>query len=59
MEISQDDIAEGLTKYNAELVNLECDYPYVDNQYSKILYTLTEENLINFGKNFLCLFFKL
>lgn len=26
MEIKKEDITEGITKFNADLVNLECDY---------------------------------
>ncbi|CAI2372216.1 unnamed protein product [Moneuplotes crassus] len=50
IEVNPSDITEGLTKYNIELVNLECDYPFVDRQYSKILYALTEEDLIEYDQ---------
>ena len=36
----------GLDKFNIELTNLECDLPHVDKQYSKILYKLINEGLI-------------
>eukprot|EP00343_Euplotes_focardii_P002627 CAMPEP_0205805524 /NCGR_PEP_ID=MMETSP0205-20121125/8777_1 /ASSEMBLY_ACC=CAM_ASM_000278 /TAXON_ID=36767 /ORGANISM="Euplotes focardii, Strain TN1" /LENGTH=125 /DNA_ID=CAMNT_0053076887 /DNA_START=131 /DNA_END=505 /DNA_ORIENTATION=+ len=48
MKATKEDFTEGITKYNAELINLECDYPECDKQYSQILYTLTEEDLIDY-----------
>jgi hypothetical protein len=51
LQITKADVAEGLTKYNSELINLECDYPHVDKQYSQILFTLSSEvDMIDFQK---------
>ena len=47
IDISKDDLKEGLDKFNTELTNLEWDLPHVDKQYSKIIYKLIDQDLID------------
>lgn len=48
--MSQDDIAEGLSKFNNELALIECDYPFIDEQYGNVLQSLYQEGLLPFDK---------
>jgi len=50
LKISKTDMNEGLNKYNTELVLLECDYVFVDKQYSKIIYELMLKDLFDFDQ---------
>lgn len=47
LKITPDILTEGLDKFNNELVNLECDLPFVDRQYSEIIYKLIQDELID------------
>lgn len=48
--MEQDDIAEGLSKFNNELALIECDYPFIDEQYGNVLESLYQEGLLPFDK---------
>ena len=50
LEIAVEDITKGLDDFNTELTNLECDLPYVDKQYSEILYRLILDETLEVPK---------
>lgn len=50
LDVTKEETNEGISQFNAALVNLECDYVFVDTQYSRILIEMIREAQIDVPK---------
>ena len=48
-KINSLDVSMALSLYHIELVNIECDYPFMDTWYSEILLRMVEKDQVDFG----------